>query len=127
VREAVAALLHALGLEPNQAGSPLSQQLAAAKRALSEQVLPALKDAQQQQQRQGQGMHNEKTGDAAADGGALLDLAQFPLGFSTGGGHAFVAKAQAPMRSGCGMHACMQAFGSLKAWAASSSLCRFAL
>lgn len=106
VREAVRTLLRALGLEPDQAGAQPSQQLAAVKRALSEQVLPALKDVQQQ--RQGQQEHKQGTGDAAANGSSVLDLAQFPLGFSTGGTHASAVRVcWLSRRAGHGMHACM--------------------
>ena len=102
VREAVGALLRMLSLEPDEAGAPLSQQLASAKRALSEQVLPALKDAQQQ--RQGQQEPEQNAGHAAANGGAVLDLAQFPLGFSTGGVHALLHKCRLHRGHGMAWH-----------------------
>ena len=45
LHEAVESLLHTLGMEPDQAGAALSQQLAAAKQALSEQVICSLAHA----------------------------------------------------------------------------------
>ena len=92
VHEAVACLLRTLGLDP-VAGSTLSQQLAAAKQALSEQVLPVLKDSQRQRQEQQSSDGN---------GAAVVQPASFPLGFSTGG-EPFTHLASL---------ACMQRYGS---------------
>ena len=76
VCEAVASLLRTLGLD-SVAGSTLPQQLAAVKQALSEQVLPTLKDSQRRRQEQ-----------QSSNGGgeAVMQPASLgPLGFSTGG------------------------------------------
>ena len=75
VHEAVASLLRALGLDA-AAGSTLSQQLAAVKQALSEQVLPTLKEQRRQRQEQQS---------VDGNGAASVQPASFPLGFSTGG------------------------------------------